>query len=50
LASELRDTAKQCAHLAELADLLIVERMLRLLGAGQVTHHQRDAVLALHAA
>ena len=31
--------------LAEALDLLVVERMVRLLGAGEVAHQQRDAVI-----
>ena len=44
LASELRDAAKQRADFAELTDLLIVQRMLGPVGAGEVAHQQRDAV------
>ena len=39
------DAAIEDAHLAECADLAGVERMLRLLGAGEVAHQQRDAVV-----
>ena len=33
------------ADVAEIADLLLVERMVGLVGAGEVAHHQRDAVV-----
>ncbi len=40
-----RNAAIEEAYLAEELDLLLVERMARLLGADEVAHQQCDAVL-----
>ena len=39
------DAAVENAHLAERLDLPRIERMLRLFGADEVAHQQRDAVV-----
>ncbi len=39
------NAAIEHAHFAEQADLFFVERMLGVLGAGEMAHQQRDAVI-----